>query len=146
MNSQSTFYNIELKNNIKKQIKALKELLSNLEYQHELIVKNDVFKLDACVEKIQKSNQNIANLELERRTFLKDELQEKTMSDLVKESGDYELQELFRSIRKVIFSLKTQKDTNEILIKQSLSYTNKMLTILNPNRKAKTYNSYGKMR
>lgn len=146
MNSQSTFYNIQLKNNMKKQLEALKELLLNLESQHELIVKNEVFKLDACVEKIQKSNQNVANLELERRNLLKDKLKGKTMSTLVKELEDEELEELLKNIRRVLFSLKLQKDTNEMLIKQSLSYTNKMLIVLNPNRKAKTYNSYGKMR
>ncbi|MCY6959544.1 flagellar protein FlgN [Clostridium brassicae] len=146
MSLEFTVCSSQLKENMKKQSEALKGLLKGLEEQHEYIVKNDVFKMESCVEKIQKHNQNIANLELERRSILKEELKQKTMSGLIEEIDDKDLEKTFRDIQKLINEVKLQKDTNELLIRQGMVFTNKMLMILNPDRQAKTYNGYGKIR
>lgn len=127
------------------QIEAGKELLKILEEQHEYVVKNDVFKMEACVEKIQECNQKNASIELKRRELTKDALKDKTFSKLIEELNDKELENIFRNIRKLLEEVKLQKDTNEMLIKQGLAYTNKMLVLLNPDRQAKTYNAYGKV-
>lgn len=137
---------LKIKNNITNQYNALTQLLDTLEEQYECIVKNDVYKMEECVEKIQTKNQLIANLELERRNIFKSQLKENTMTEIINEIQDEELSGKFKSIKILINELILQKDTNELLIKQGLGYTNKMLMILNPDRQAKTYNSYGKVR
>ena len=46
----------------------------------------------------------------------------------------------------ILINVKNKKDTNDILLKQQLIFTNKMLNILNPNNELKTYNSYGTLK
>lgn len=145
MSFQFPVDSFQLKEIMKNQVAALKELLKILEEQHEYVVKNDVFKMEACVEKIQECNQKNASIELRRRQLTKDELKDKTFSKLIEEINDKELENIFRNIRSLLEEVRLQKDTNELLIKQGLAYTNKMLVLLNPDRQAKTYNAYGKV-
>ena len=123
----------------------IKDLLQLLEEQHNFIVKNDVFNMEAMVEKIQLCNQQIANSELKRREITKGLLEGKTFGFLIEELKDEELENSLRNIRKLLEEVRLQKDTNELLIKQGLSFTNRMLIMLNPDRQAKTYNGYGKI-
>lgn len=127
------------------QIDTLSELLKLLEEQHFYIVKNDVFNMESIVEKIQVSNQKIANVELKRRELTKDMLKDKTFGKLIQQLNDKELENNFKNLRRLLEEIRLQKDTNELLIKQGLSFTNKMLMLLNPDRQAKTYNGYGKI-
>ena len=127
------------------QTAQVKELLQLLEEQHSYIVKNDVFNMEAMVEKIQLCNQQIANSELKRREITKGLLEGKTFGFLIEELKDEELENSLRNIRKLLEEVRLQKDTNELLIKQGLSFTNRMLIMLNPDRQAKTYNGYGKI-
>lgn len=127
------------------QIDTLSELLKLMEEQHSYIVKNDVFNMESMVEKIQTSNQKIANAELKRRELTKDMLKDKTFGKLIQQLNDKELENNFKNLRRLLEEIKLQKDTNELLIKQGLSFTNKMLMLLNPDRQAKTYNGYGKI-
>ncbi|WP_294379276.1 flagellar export chaperone FlgN [uncultured Clostridium sp.] len=46
---------------------------------------------------------------------------------------------------KVLQDAVEKKNTNELLLKQQLIFTNKMLNIINPDKEAKTYNSYGNL-
>lgn len=127
------------------QTDTLSELLKLMEEQHSYIVKNDVFNMESMVEKIQTSNQKIANVELKRRELTKDMLKDKTFGKLIQQLNDKELENNFKNLRRLLEEIKLQKDTNELLIKQGLSFTNKMLMLLNPDRQAKTYNGYGKI-
>lgn len=127
------------------QTDTLSELLKLMEEQHSYIVKNDVFSMESMVEKIQTSNQKIANVELKRRELTKDMLKDKTFGKLIQQLNDKELENNFKNLRRLLEEIKLQKDTNELLIKQGLSFTNKMLMLLNPDRQAKTYNGYGKI-
>lgn len=127
------------------QIDTLSELLKLMEEQHSYIVKNDVFNMESIVEKIQTSNQKIANVELKRRELTKDMLKDKTFGKLIQQLNDKELENNFKNLRRLLEEIRLQKDTNELLIKQGLSFTNKMLMLLNPDRQAKTYNGYGKI-
>ena len=127
------------------QTAQVKELLQLLEEQHSYIVKNDVFNMEAMVEKIQLCNQQIANSELKRREITKGLLEGKTFGFLIEELKDEELENSLRNLRMLLEEVRLQKDTNELLIKQGLSFTNKMLIMLNPDRQAKTYNGYGKI-
>ncbi|MFU0823708.1 flagellar protein FlgN [Clostridium sp.] len=137
---------LQLKELMLLQLKVFGVLLNLLEEQHLYIVKNDVFNMEAIVEKIQKCNQQVASLELRRRDITKGLLENKTFGELIEEMNDKELENNFRKIRGLLNEIQLQKDTNELLIKQGLSFTNRMLLILNPDRQAKTYNGYGKMR
>lgn len=132
---------LELKETIKNEMQAVEKQLSLLDKQNNLIMKNDAIKLEVVVEEIKLVNKHIAELEIAKRRILNG----KNFKELVFESRDSELEELFRSMRKKVDLLKLQNETNSVLIRQQLSYTNKMLMILNPNKEAKTYNSYGNM-
>ncbi|KYH30078.1 MULTISPECIES: flagellar protein FlgN [Clostridium] len=136
---------LQLKELMLLQLKVFGVLLNLLEEQHLYIVKNDVFNMEAVVEKIQKCNQQIASLELRRRDITKGLLENKTFGKLIEEMKDKELENSFKKIRGLLHEIQLQKDTNELLIKQGLSFTNRMLLILNPDRQAKTYNGYGKI-
>lgn len=125
---------------------ALNKLLIMLEKQHEYIIKDDVFGMEAVVEDIQKSNQEVADLELKRRQFTNGLLEEKTLGKFIYDLDNPELIEVFRKVRKKLEEIRLQKDTNDLLIKQGISLNNRILAFLNPDRQAKTYNGYGKMR
>ncbi len=46
---------------------AMRNLLLELEEQHRCIIVNDIFGMEACVDKIKEANKNIAYMEVERR-------------------------------------------------------------------------------
>lgn len=121
--------------------KALSKLLDSLDKQYRLIMKNEVIELEAVVDEIKICNKNIAEFEVKRRELLEG----KSLKEVVLSSGNEELENSFRETRKIVELLKLQKDNNDLLLKQQVSYTNKMLRILNPSRQAKTYNSYGRI-
>ena len=116
-------------------------LLEKLEEQHKCIVKRNVFELESMVEIIQECNKEIAKVEVERRKLLAG----KEIKQVVLESNNEELDLAYRSIRKKLEEITLQKKTNDLLIKQQLSYIKQMLDIINPKRDIKTYNSYGKL-
>ena len=131
----------ELKNIIKNEDEALNKLLSLLEEQYKYIMGKEVFKLDAMVEKIKLCNKEVAECEVFRRRITNS----KSMSDIVMEAKDEELENLYRSIKKTVELVKMQKDTNELLLKQQIGFNTQILNIINPRRENKTYNSYGNL-
>jgi len=133
----------ELKDILISEIKTFKNLLNELENQHKCIVKKDIFGMESCVDNIKSANKNIAILEMERRKLCGD----KEISKIIVDSNDKELEGNYREMRKILYQIKLQNETNEILLKQGLSYTNQILNILNPSPNVpNTYNSYGKSR
>ncbi|CAM2810340.1 flagellar protein FlgN [Hathewaya histolytica] len=132
----------KLKDVLQREKGIFKELLGLLEEQHIFIVKNKSFDLESILEKIGDKNKEVAKIELERRSHLGDE----SMLDFVKRSEDEELELLYRDVKKLVYELKLQKETNETLVKQSLVFTNQLLNLLNPSKtNLKTYNSIGKV-
>jgi flagellar biosynthesis/type III secretory pathway chaperone len=67
------------------------------------------------------------------------------MPEIVNSSDNKELKEVYRDIGITMEKTTQQKDTNDILLKQQIMFTNKMLNIMNPSREIKTYNSYGNL-
>lgn len=124
-----------------KEQNALIELLKLLDRQHKSLIEKDVFALEGIVDEIRIANKVVAESEVERRRLIGS----KSMKDLVLTSDNKELDILYRNIKKILHSITVQKDTNELLIRQGLSYTNRLLTIINPRREVKTYNSYGRV-
>lgn len=132
---------IELKEEVRREKKAVEKQLELLDKQHSLIMKNDAIALECVANEIKVVNKEIAESEISKRKILNG----KSLREFVFSSKDIELEELFRDMKIKVELLALQNETNKILIKQQLSYTNRMLMILNPDRQAKTYNSYGKL-
>jgi len=124
------------------EIEALATLLIELEEQHRCIIVNDIFGMEACVGKIKEANKNIAFIEVERRKLTEN----RAMTEMINELNDEELESNYYRIKQLLQEVVLQKDTNELLIKQGLSFTNRILNVLNPSRETITYNAYGKVK
>ncbi|WP_066892463.1 flagellar protein FlgN [Clostridium nigeriense] len=120
----------------------LRELLALLDKQYKLILSKDIFGMEAVVEEIKLKNKEVAEAEVERRRFLGNA----SIKEYVENTKDESLDISYRNIQKLLNEMVLQKDTNELLIKQQLSFTNKLLNIINPKKDATTYNSYGNIR
>lgn len=134
--------NKELYQIMQEEARVIENLISELDNQYKCIIKDDVFSMEDAVEKLQNISKEIAAWEMKRREMTGN----RSMRDIVNESGSEELDTLYRKIKKLLEEAKLQEETNELLLKQGLSFTNQMLNILKPNRETKTYNSYGKMK
>ena len=132
----------ELKKVLLSEEKEIRELLNILENQHKLLVKKDIFGLEAIVEEIQNRNKLVAESEVNRRRVLG----KNSLKEVVNNSKDEELDLIYRNIQKLLEEIVLQKETNDLLIKQQLTFTNRMLNIINPKREIPTYNSYGNMK
>ena len=115
---------------IQKETEALKGLLVILEKQYKSIINKETFELDAIVDEIKLANREVAKQEVERRKLLNG----KKVQDIINESGNKELDRVYREIKMVLESIKHQNETNDLLIKQQLVITNTMLNIINPKR------------
>lgn len=133
---------MRIKGVLNEELKALNRLLELLDKQFKLIMKKDIFGLEEVVEEIKNCNKEVAEWEVERRKLIKGS----SMREEIEKIGDVEVDNIYREIKKILNSLKTQKETNEILIRQGLSFNNQILNIINPKRDIKTYNSYGALR
>ncbi|MFR2299661.1 MAG: flagellar export chaperone FlgN, partial [Clostridium paraputrificum] len=120
---------------------ALKKLLSLLEKQYKHVMKKEVFELEALVDEIKLVNKEVAQAEVERRKLVG----QRSMREIVNTSNDEELDNSYREINRIILAVKQQKETNELLIRQQMSFNNQVLNIINPRREMKTYNSYGNL-
>lgn len=132
----------DLRDVIKGEREALENLLKLLDEQYEYIMKKKVIELEGLVDKIKNANKDIALAEVNRRKLVGNE----RMKDLVNQYADEELDLEYRNIKKLLEAIKLQKETNELLIRQQMSFNNQMLNIINPKRENKTYNSYGNLR
>lgn len=132
---------IELIQIMKEEYTALKHLLSLLEKQYEYIMKKDAFSLEEIVEDIKESNKMIAQKEVKRRKLVG----ANSMNSLIFESKNKELEDEFRNIKKIIRKVQYQKETNDMLIKQEISFNTQILNIINPRREIKTYTSMGNL-
>ncbi|MCR3757767.1 flagellar protein FlgN [Clostridium felsineum] len=133
----------ELKKVMSDEFNSLEKLLDLLLTQQQFLIKKDVFGLDKMVVEIQKVNKEVASSEMSRLKLVGD----KTMKDLLREISDESLNKIYLNMRGLLEKIKFQKDSNELLIKQGLVFTTKVLNAINPNgNTAKTYNCYGKTR
>lgn len=126
---------------IQSQEEDLKELLELLETQYKMIMSKDVFGLEGLVDKINECGKRIAQEEVTRRKLLGEE----SISEVVNSSKNEELKQAYSNIQITLKKVIQIKETNDIILKQKLMFTNKMLNIMNPNREIKIYNSYGNL-
>lgn len=123
------------------QEKDLSELLGLLETQYKMIMSKDAFGLEGLVDKINECGKRIAKEEVERRKITGDE----NIKEIIDNSNNEELEEVFSEIQTTLKNVVSQKETNEMLLKQKIIFNNKMMQLMNPNREIKTYNSYGNL-
>ncbi|MBC2582575.1 flagellar protein FlgN [Clostridium sp. DJ247] len=121
---------------------ALKALLDALDEQFEYLTKREVFSLGKVVEKIEQCSREVARWEVERRKITGGE----AMTSIVDKMKNENLENNYRSVKKLLEEIQLQKDTNEMIIKQGLGFSTQMLNFINPDRGPKTYNGYGKRR
>ena len=126
---------------IQSQEEELKRLLELLETQYKMIMSKDVFGLEGLVDKINESGKKIAKQEIERRNLTG----EQNIKDIVYNSDNDKLKELYVKIQTTLNNTIMKKETNDMLLKQQIVFNNKMLEIINPRREIKTYNSYGNL-
>lgn len=131
-----------LNNVMLQEIQEVNNLLLELEEQHRCIILNDIFALEACVSRIKEANKRIASIEVERRKLTEN----RAMTEIILELKDENVEASYNKVKQLLQEVLLQKDTNELLIKQGLSFTNRILNILNPVRETKTYNAYGKVK
>ena len=120
----------------------LRELLSLLDKQYKLILNKDIFGMESIVEEIKLKNKEVAEIEVDRRRILGNT----SIKDYIANSNNSDLDNAYRSIQRLLNEMILQKDTNELLIKQQLSFTNKLVNLINPKKDAATYNSYGNIK
>lgn len=131
----------ELSEIILKEEEALKKVLVLLDEQYKNIMTKNVFELEALVDRIKACNKQVAEIEVSRRKLIGN----KSMKEIVSKTHYKDLSEGYRRTVKLIESIKFQKDTNELLIKQQIGFNNQIINVINPRRENKTYNSYGKL-
>ncbi|MVX62364.1 flagellar protein FlgN [Clostridium chromiireducens] len=126
---------------IQSQEEELKKLQELLETQYKMIMGKDVFGLEGLVDKINECGKKIAKQEIERRNILGSE----SITEVINNSDNEELKEFYSQIRETLNKVVSQKETNDMLLKQQIIFNNKMLEIINPRREIRTYNSYGNL-
>lgn len=131
----------ELINLIKIQTEDLKKLLILLEIQYKMIMNKDIFGMESLVDKINECGKRIAQSEVQRRQLIGNG----SINAIINESNNEELDKVYNEIKQILNTVVSQKETNEILLKQGLVFYNKMLGLMNPNKEIKTYNSYGNL-
>lgn len=127
---------------IKEQDNRLKELMELLQMQYEFIVNKNLFGLEDLVDQINDCSKRVAEVELRRRNLMGNS----SLTQFVSEQNNEELKKAYENIKKTLDEVKVKKETNDILLKQRLSFNSRMLAILNPSREIKTYNSYGSLK
>lgn len=119
----------------------LNKLLELLEIQYDMIMSKDVFGLEGLVDKINEYGKKIAQEEVKRRKIIENE----SIKNIVNRSNNENLKELYIKIQSTLIEVFSQKETNDILLKQKIVFNNKMIALMNPSREIKTYNSYGNL-
>ncbi|MEG0132540.1 MAG: flagellar protein FlgN [Clostridium sp.] len=132
----------QLRSILEEELATIDALVDVLEFQHELLVNQDVFKLEGIVKDIDDCSRNLARSEGRRRGLIG----QNSIKIILETLGDDELNEVYSKITNSLNNLIIQKESNELLIKQSLSYTNSMLAMVGPKQEVATYNGYGKVK
>jgi flagellar biosynthesis/type III secretory pathway chaperone len=119
----------------------LKKLLELLETQYKMIMSKDVFGLEGLVDEINKCGKRIAEEEVKRRKLTGQE----SIAEIVNKSENKEMKKSYSDIKTTLKAVLSQKETNDMFLKQQIIFNNKMIALMNPSREIKTYNSYGNL-
>lgn len=135
MNSQLKVIIFEEKN-------IIKNLLTLLDQQYNLIIDKDVIKMDKIAKELDEVAKKLARIEIKRRNIMGSE---SSMKEVVEASNNEKIKQAYEEIQATLKMIEIQKEANEILIKQRLFFTKKMINCLKPNKGIGTYNAYGQV-
>lgn len=133
--------NSELKVIIFEQKKILQNLLKLLDEQYNLVLNKDVIALGKIAEDIEEEGKKLATIEIKRRNIASEE----EFNNFIKNTDDEHITNVYNEMKELLTNLQKQKDINNILIKQRLFFTNKMINVIKPSKSVNTYNAYGKV-
>ena len=131
----------ELKVTIFEEREILHVLLELLDKQYELVLSKNVMELENVSNELSDISRKLAAIELKRRDLIK----EIDFIDSLEKSQDMSVKSAFESIKSTIKNIQLQKYTNDILIKQQLFFTNKMINVIKSPDNIGTYNALGKI-
>lgn len=134
--------NPELKVIIYEQKNLFKNLIKLLDEQYEFIVNKEVTKMDKIAKNLENLSRDIAKLEIQRRNLVGANVK---MSSLIAKCDDDKVKEAYEEIKESIRMIEIQKEANQMLLKQRLFFTKKMINVIKPNQGVGTYNSYGQV-
>lgn len=120
----------------------LKNLLKLLDEQHDCIISKDIIKIDNISKRLDEASKDLAKIEIKRRTIMGNKVD---IKDIVETCNDENIKLAYDEIRNTIKMIEIQKEANDILIKQRLFFTKKMINLIKPSKGIGVYNSYGKV-
>ncbi|MCC3869521.1 flagellar protein FlgN [Terrisporobacter mayombei] len=135
MNSQLKVIIFEEKN-------IIKNLLTLLDEQYNFIIDKDVIKMDKIAKELDEVSKDLARIEIKRRNIMGSEA---SIKEVVEASNDEKIKQAYEEIQTTLKMIEIQKEANEILIKQRLFFTRKMINCIKPNKGIGTYNAYGQV-
>ncbi len=122
---------------VKTHIEVLSELNTLLDYEKEVLTKDDAHELPGIIEKKKLITQKIAFVEKKRQEIYGTKTAEELSSDgIIDHSKVDELKKLTDDIRE-------KNETNLILTRQSIYYIRMITSALNPNQRVVTYGNSG---
>lgn len=122
----------------------LSKMLNLLDEQYKYILEKDVKRLNDIVKDLEDVSRELASVEIKRRALVGEN---NSMKLIVEKSDDEHFREAYKDIVSTIKMVELQKETNDILIRQELFFTKKMISFIKPNNKtANTYNAYGQIK
>lgn len=134
----------DLKVIIYEEKKILDNMMELLKEQFDYIVVKDIENLNRLNPKLEDISRELAAIEINRRQLFNDDI---PMSEVVENSNDEYLKEIYTDLKRIIALAKNQQESNDSLIKKELIFTKKMINFIKPtDKQIATYNSYGNIR
>ncbi|MCC0663371.1 flagellar protein FlgN [Clostridioides sp. ZZV15-6597] len=134
----------DLKVIIYEEKKILSNMMELLKEQFDYIVVKDIENLNRLNPKLEDISRELASIEIKRRQLFSDDI---SMSEVVENSNDEYLKEIYTDLKHIIALAKNQQESNDSLIKKELIFTKKMINFIKPaDKQITTYNSYGNIR
>lgn len=134
--------NSELKVIIFEEKNIIKNLLNLLDQQYDFVINKDVMKMDKVAKELDEVAKDLARIEIKRRNIMGNDA---SMKDIINACDDEKIKLAYEEIKKDLKMIEIQKEANEMLIKQRLFFTKKMMNFIKPNKGIGTYNSYGQV-
>lgn len=134
--------NPELKVIIFDEKDKLKDLLKLLDEQYDLVINKELIKLDKIARDLDEAAKELARIEIRRRKIMGSDT---SMKQTIENCDDISIQEAYEDIKSTLKMIEIQKEANDILIKQKLFFTKKMINFIKPNKGVATYNSSGQV-
>lgn len=134
--------NPELKVVIFEEKNILKKLLELLDKQYDLVINKEVIEMDKVSKVLDETAKELAKIEIKRRQIMGSEA---SIKDVIKNCEDENIKKAYEEIKILLNMIEIQKEANEVLIKQKLFFTKKIINYIKPNKGIGTYNAYGQV-